>query len=209
MSGMAGKNYAGTNKDRLKSIPLGSGNVYAIKYDPESPSVPTDEQFEKDENMVGRTSSGATFNYSSDTYTAKSDDGIAKKRRTTDETASFSWGVMTWNIDTVEKMISTAVASTEGTGANAVDVVKIGGVARQTRKLYWYHFVGGDDTDGKITLTGLGENNGSLEAAFSDDNETVLTPDVEFDPCDSDGTLVILKMAHFTSSAGSEDNGGE
>ena len=30
MSGMAGKSYAAENKDRLKTIPLGSGNVYMI-----------------------------------------------------------------------------------------------------------------------------------------------------------------------------------
>ena len=32
MSGMAGKGYSAENKDRLKAIPLGSGNVFMIPY---------------------------------------------------------------------------------------------------------------------------------------------------------------------------------
>lgn len=196
---MAGKSYKPQNTDRLKSIPLGSGNVYMIKYDSTHATMPTDEEFETDANMVGRTKGGATFNYSQEFFTTKSDDGVAKKRRLTDETASLSWGIMTWNATTVAQLLRTATASTETASSETIAIVEGGGIGNQTEKKYWLHFVGGDDVDGKITLTGLGENVEALEAAFANDAETTLTPNFEFDPYDNDGHLYKLKMANQTT----------
>ena len=51
MSGMAGKGYSAENTDRLKTIPLGSGNVYMIPY-VEGSTMPTDAQFEQNANMA-------------------------------------------------------------------------------------------------------------------------------------------------------------
>lgn len=204
MSGMAGKGYAAENKDRLKTIPLGSGNVYMIPY-VEGSTMPTDAEFEQNVNMVGRTKNGATFNYTQSFYTAVSDDGVAKKRRLNEETASFSWGVMTWVPATCAKFLRTATASTEIEGDDTVAVLDVGGIGNQQPKKYWLHFVGGDDIDGKITLTGVGENIDALSAAFANDNETVLTPNFEFDPYDAEGHLCKLKMANqpnVTSDAG-------
>ena len=195
MSGMAGKSYAAQNKDRLKSIPLGSGNVYMLPY-VEGSSMPTDAQFEQNTNMVGRTKNGATFNLSQSFYTAESDDGVAKKRRLNGETASFSWGIMTWTPETIAKLLRTATASTVSEGDDTISVVEGGGIGNQQPKKFWLHFVGGDDTDGKITLTGLGENIDALSAAFANDNETVLTPNFEFDPYDAAGHLYKFKMAN-------------
>lgn len=197
MAGMAGKSYNAKNKNRLESIPIGSGNIYMILYDSETPTVPTDEEFETDDNMVGRTEGGATLNYSGEFYTAKSDDGVAKKRRLTNEEASLSWGIMTWTLKTVEQFIRTARFSTVNEGDGKVDVVKVGGIANQSSKKYWIHFVGGDDIDGKLTITALGENIEALQQAFSDNNETLLSPNFNFDPHDSDGTLYIMKSPHF------------
>lgn len=204
MAGMAGKGYAAQNTDRLKAIPLGSGNVYMIPY-VEGSSMPTDAQFEQNTNMVGRTKNGATFNYSQSFYTAVSDDGVAKKRRLNEETASFSWGVMTWVPATVAKFLRTATASTASEGDDTVAVLEGGGIGNQQPKKFWLHFVGGDDIDGKITLTGVGENIDALSAAFANDNETVLTPNFEFDPYDAAGHLYKFKMANqpnVTTEAG-------
>ena len=195
MSGMAGKSYAAENKDRLKTIPLGSGNVYMIPY-VEGSSMPTDAQFETNANMVGRTKNGATFNYSQTFYTAVSDDGVAKKRRLNEETASFTWGIMTWVPETIEKLLRTATASTASEGDYTISVLEGGGIGNQQAKKFWLHFVGGDDIDGKITLTGLGENIDALAVAFANNNETVLTPNFEFDPYDAEGHLYKFKMAN-------------
>ena len=195
MSGMAGKSYAAENKDRLKTIPLGSGNVYMIPY-VEGSSMPTDAQFETNANMVGRTKNGATFNYTQTFYTAVSDDGVAKKRRLNEETASFTWGIMTWVPETIAKLLRTATASTASEGDYTISVLEGGGIGNQQAKKFWLHFVGGDDIDGKITLTGLGENIDALAVAFANNNETVLTPNFEFDPYDAEGHLYKFKMAN-------------
>lgn len=201
MSGMAGKNYASSNKDRLKSVPLGSGNVYMMPYI-DGATMPTDAQFETNENMIGRTKGGATFNTSSSYYTAISDDGIAKKRRQTEETASFTWGVMTWTPETVAKLLRTATATTITESGETVSVLEGGGLANQQPKRFWLHFVGGDDVDGKITLTGMGENIDALSAAFSNDAETIINPNFEFDPYDEQGHLYKLKMANQPNTTG-------
>lgn len=195
MSGMAGKGYSAQNTDRLKAIPLGSGNVYMIPY-VEGSSMPTDAEFEQNANMIGRTKNGATFNYSQSFYTAVSDDGVAKKRRLNEETASFSWGIMTWVPETIAKLLRTATASTASEGDDTISVLEGGGIGNQQPKKYWLHFVGGDDIDGKLTLTGLGENIDALSAAFANDNETVITPNFEFDPYDAEGHLFKFKMAN-------------
>lgn len=203
MSGMAGKNYPGTNTNRLKTIPLGSGNVYILPVNSTYPTMPTDEQFEVDTNMIGRTKNGATLTYSGEYYTATSDDGVAKKTKLTAETVTFAWGVMTWVTNTVKQLLQTATVEAVGTGANAHSRVKIGGVGNQDDQEYWIHFVGGDPTDGKITVTGRGLNTAGLEAAFAVDSETVLTPTFTFSPMDSDGTLVCIDMPTMVAIADS------
>lgn len=201
MSGMAGKNYAGTNSNRLKTIPLGSGNVYILPVNSTYPTMPTDEQFEQEVNMIGRTKNGANLTYTGEYYTATSDDGVAKKTKLTAETITFAWGVMTWVANTVKQILQTARVETIGSGATAHSRVKIGGVGNQDDQEYWIHFVGGDPTDGKITVTGRGLNTAGLEAAFANDSETVLTPTFTFSPMDSDGTLVCLDMPIMTAIA--------
>ena len=204
MAGMAGKGYSAQNKDRLKAIPLGSGNVYMIAYT-EGSSMPSDATFEQNVNMIGRTKGGATFSYTQSYYTAVSDDGVAKKRRLTEETASFSWGIMTWVPETIAKLLRTATASTGSEGDDTISILEGGGIGNQQPKKYWFHFVGGDDVDGKITLSGLGENIDALSAAFANDNETVLQPNFEFDPYDAAGHLYKFKMANqpnVTTEAG-------
>ena len=203
MSGMSGKNYAGTNSNRLKTIPLGSGNVYILPVNSTYPTMPTDTQFEQDVNMIGRTKNGATLTYSGEYYTASSDDGVAKKVKLTSETVTFSWGVMTWIVDTVKQLLQTATVSTVSDTYGSRSRVKIGGVGNQNNQEYWVHFVGGDPVDGKITVTGRGLNTAGLEAAFAVDSETVLTPSFEFTPMDSDGTLVCIDMATMTAIADS------
>jgi SOS-response transcriptional repressor LexA len=193
---MAGKNYAGSNTNRLKTIPLGSGNVYVLPVNSTYPTMPTDAQFETDGNMIGRTKNGASLTYSGKYYTAVSDDGIARKTKLTAETVTFSWGIMTWIPATIEMLLQTATASVVGTGETQYAEVKIGGIGNQRVQEYWIHFVGGDDVDGKITVTGRGLNNNGLEAAFANDSETVLTPTFNFSPMDNDGTLVVIKMAN-------------
>ena len=203
MSGMAGKNYAGTNANRLTNIPLGSGNVYILPVNSTYPTAPTDAQFEVDANMIGRTGKGAKLTYATEYYTVSSDDGVAKRTKLTKETATFAWGVMTWNANTIKQMLQTATVSTVSDIYGSRDRVKVGGVGNQDDQEYWVHFVGGDPVSGKITVTGRGLNTAGLEAAFAVDNETMLSPSFEFSPLDADGTLFYLDMPKMSAVADS------
>lgn len=195
MSGMAGQAYAGTNNNRLETIPLGSGNVYILPVNSTYPTMPSDAQFEQEVNMIGRTKNGATLTYSGNYYSTVSDDGVAKKTKLTSESITFSWGVMTWVAETLEKLLQTVTVTT----VDGHSRVTIGGVGNQNGQEYWIHFVGGDPVDGKITVTGRGLNTAGLVAAFANESETVLTPTFEFTPMDSTGALVCIDTAKMTA----------
>lgn len=199
--GMAGKTYAASNTDRLKSIPLGSGNVYFLPYI-EGSAMPTDAQFELPANMVARTKNGATFTYTPTIYTAKSDDGIAKKSVVTDEQATFQWGNITWVLDTLSMFMRTASTSTVTEDGVSSRVLEGGGIGNQVSKKYWFHFVGGDTIDGKFTITGVGQNIDALSVAFANDAESVVTPNVEFDPYDAQGHLFKMRSSYQPTAAG-------
>lgn len=198
---MAGKDYSAKNKDRLKTVPLGSGNVYFLPY-VEGSAMPTDREFELPANMCARSKNGATFNHSMSFYKAKSDDGVAQKDKLTDETASFTWGNMTWVLQTLAMFIRTATVTTETEDGITSSVLEGGGIGNQEDKKYWFHFVGGDTIDGKFTLTGVGENLDSLSLAFANDNETILQPNVEFKPYDSAGHLYKMRSAYQPNAGG-------
>lgn len=198
---MAGKNYAASNQDRLKAVSLGSGNVYFLPY-VEGAAMPTDAEFELPVNMVSRTKNGATFTYTPSIYVAKSDDGVAKKQTLTEEQATFQWGNITWVLPTLAMFMRTASVTTVTENGVSSYVLEGGGIANQVDKKYWFHFVGGDTIDGKFTLTGVGQNIDALSAAFANDSETVITPNVEFDPYDSDGHLFKMRGAYQPTAAG-------
>lgn len=198
---MAGKTYAATNQDRLKSVPLGSGNVYFLPYIPGA-AMPSDADFELPANMVSRSKNGATFTYTPTVYTAKSDDGVAKKTVLTEEQATFQWGNLTWVLPTLAMFMDTATVTTVTENGVTSYVLEGGGIANQQNKKYWFHFVGGDTIDGKFTLTGVGQNIDALSIAFANGSESVVTPNVDFDPYDSDGHLFKMRGAYQPSAAG-------
>ena len=85
------------NSKELKNIRIGSADIYVMKW---TGTVPENSEIEKDDNMIGRTKNGATFNYSAEWVTAESDDGKARRSKLKAETAS--------NSETIETLIATA-----------------------------------------------------------------------------------------------------
>lgn len=176
-----------TQTKELNKIPLGSMDFYITEW---TGIVPEDNVLETEENMTGRTKNGATVNYSANWYTAESDDGKAKKRRLTGESATISYGNITWNATTLEKFVATARV----TEKNGRRTAKIGGVTNDNGKRYLIRGVHHDKRDGDIRITGVGVNTGGWEAAFKTDSETIITPTFELDPViDSEGTLLIYE----------------
>ncbi len=173
-----------TQTKEINKIPLGSMDFYVA---PWTGTKPADAAIETESNMIGRTKNGATINYTANWIAAKSDDGKALKRKLTDETASISYGNITWNANTLKTLIATARV----TSADSKRTVKIGGVQNDNGVRYLIRGVHKDKVDGDIRITAVGVNTGGWEAVFSPSSETIITPTFECDPLlDSDGTLL-------------------
>ena len=82
--------------------------------------------------MIGRTKNGGTLNYSSTWTTAESDDGKSKRKKIVSESATISYGVITWNAKTIAKLVATARVS-EVSGKRKA---KIGGVENDNGTRY-------------------------------------------------------------------------
>lgn len=186
-----------TQKKEINKIPLGSMDFFVL---PWTGTIPEDKEIEKEINMIGRTKNGATINYTANWKTAKSDDGKAVKRKLTEESASISYGNITWNAKTINTLISTA-RTTESEGKRKT---KIGGVQNDNGIRYLIRGVHKDKVDGDIRVTGVGVNTGGWESVFSSDNETIVTPTFELEPLmDNEGTLLEYEEEVIE---GSEDN---
>lgn len=174
-----------TNKDESKKIVLGSGEIYVTKWD--GKTIPEDATLETESNRLGHISGGATFTYSSESYTAQDDMGKVKKIITTSETGTLAFGICTFNGATLSKLCKTA-RSTEASGRRKT---KIGGISVADETSYIFRFYHHDTVDGDVRLTVVGKNSADLEIAFKKDTETVLNPEITAEPFDDEGTLAL------------------
>lgn len=176
-----------TQTKELNKIPLGSMDFYVTEW---TGTIPEDNVLETEKNMIGRTKNGASITYGAEWYVAESDDGKAKKRRLTKETASISYGAITWNADTISALIATSRVEEK----DGKRIAKIGGISNDNGKRYLIRGVCRDKIDGDIRITGVGVNTGGWEAVFKTDSETVIQPTFELEPVlDDSGTLLIYE----------------
>lgn len=191
-----------TQTKELNRIPLGSMDFYVVEF---SGTIPQDSAIETESNMIGRTKNGGTVNYSSTWYEAASDDGKARKRKLTAESASISYGNITWNGNTISKLVATARTSEESNKRTT----KIGGIVNDNGKRYLIRGVHKDPVDGDVRITGVGVNTGGWEAIYSPTQETIITPTFELEPkLDSDGTLLIYEEEVVEATTASEAHDG-
>lgn len=187
-----------TQTKELNRIPLGSMDFYVVEF---SGTIPQDSAIETESNMIGRTKNGGTVNYSSTWYEAASDDGKARKRKLTAESASISYGNITWNGNTISKLVATARTSEESNKRTT----KIGGIVNDNGKRYLIRGVHKDPVDGDVRITGVGVNTGGWEAIYSPTQETIITPTFELEPkLDNDGTLLIYEEEVVEAAVASE-----
>lgn len=178
---------AHTQTKELNKITLGSMDFYVVEF---TGTIPVDSAIEVEDNMIGRTKNGATINYTTNWYLAESDDGKAKKRKLIGESASIGYGNITWNGNTIAKLIATA----RTTEASAKRTTKIGGVSNDNGKRYLIRGVYKDGVDGDVRITGVGVNTGGWEAVYSPTQESVINATFELEPkLDTDGTLLIYE----------------
>lgn len=175
-----------TQTKEIKRIPIGSGHLYCIKF---AGTIPTDAEFETEENRIGYIQSGASLEYTPSFYNAKDDLGKVKKTIITEETAKLKYGLCTWNANVVDKLVPTGTV----TEADGKRTLKIGGIENQENINYLFRFVNKDPVDGDIRITVAGNNQAGVVMAFAKDKESTLNPEIELVPIDDGGTLIIFE----------------
>lgn len=182
-------------------IVLGSGYLYISEVDSKTKAIPTNEEIEKDENLLGLIQGGAEVTYKPSYYEAKDDMGKVSKTILTEEEATLKSGIMTWCGKTLEKLCETARVIEDK--VKKIRTVKIGGVGNATGKKYVIHFVHKDETDGDIRVTIVGNNQAGFSFAFAKDKETVIDAEFKAAPQDKEGTLILYEedMAETTDSS--------
>ena len=166
-----------------KVITLGSGKIYLQDFATEMPTVDT---LCVDENLLGYIKGGAALEYTEETYEEKDDLGFVSKVITTSEEAILRCGLVTWNGETLSKLIDRCSTS-EAAGKRTT---KIGGAGNTKGGYYAICFLHEDKTDGNLWILIKGRNTAGATLTFAADEGTVIEPEFKAMPHDNAGTLV-------------------
>jgi len=172
-------------RDKEK-ITLGSGKLYIMEF---TGTIPENTVIETDENRIGWIKGGAELSYAPEFYTAEDDLGKVKKMTLQKEEVTLKSGIMTWNGETLKKLVSTGTTEE----ASGVRTTKIGGTGNYDGKSYVIHFVHEDKIDGNVRVTIVGQNTSGFTLAFAKDSETVIDAEFSALPNDEKGTLIIIQ----------------
>ena len=168
-----------------KVITLGSGKIYLQAF---SDSMPTVETLCKEENLLGYIKGGAALEYTQETYEEKDDLGFVSKIITTSEEAILRCGLLTWNGETLTKLIDRCQTATE----SGKRITKIGGAGNVQGGYYAICFAHEDKVDGNLWIMLKGRNTAGATLTFSPEEGTVIEPEFKALPHDDAGTLIEL-----------------
>lgn len=168
-----------------KTITLGSGKVYLLAF---SDAMPTVDALCVEANLLGYIKGGAALEYTQETYEEKDDLGYVSKIITTSEEALLKCGLITWNGNTLKKLVDRA-AVTESAGKRTT---KIGGAGNAQGGYYAIGFLHEDQTDGNLWVLIKGRNTAGFTLTFSAEEGTLVEPEFKALPHDDDGTLIEL-----------------
>lgn len=168
------------------NITLGSGKVYIAEYTDGTELSHT--TLCTDANLLGHIKGGAELSYTEETYEEKDDLGLVSKVITTSEEAILKLGLLTWNGETLQKLVDRCKVTTS-TGTRTV---KIGGDGNKQGKKWAVCFKHADATDGDLYVIICGRNTAGFTLTFAADAGTVVEPEFKAMPQDSDGTLIQL-----------------
>jgi hypothetical protein len=166
-------------------ITLGSGKIYMQAFAEEMPTV---EDVCKPENELGNIKGGAALEYTEETYEEKDDLGRVSKIITTNEEALLKCGLLTWNGETLQKLIDRCQTTTAG----GKRTTKIGGAGNAQGGYYAICFEHEDKTDGNLWVLIKGRNTAGATLTFATDAGTVVEPEFKAMPHDDAGTLIEL-----------------
>lgn len=170
------------NKD---TITLGSGKLYLLTYTDTLPGV---DDICKEDNLLGYIKGGAALEYTQETYEEKDDLGYVSKIITTNEEAVLKCGLLTWNGETLAKLIDRCKTTT----ASGKRTTLIGGAGNAQGGYYAICFFHEDKTDGNLWIVIKGRNTAGATLTFASDAGTVVEPEFKALPHDNAGTLVQL-----------------
>lgn len=165
------------------TITLGSGKLYL---QPFAEAMPTVDTLCKEDNLLGYIKGGAALEYTEETYEEKDDLGLVSKIITTSEEALLRCGLITWNGDTLAKLIDRCKTTT----AAGKRTTKIGGAGNAQGGYYAICFMHEDKTDGNVWIMIKGRNTAGATLTFAVDEGTVVEPEFKAMPHDDAGTLV-------------------
>lgn len=168
-----------------KNITLGSGKVYLAAF---ADSMPTVDTLCVDANLLGYIKGGASLEYTQETYEEKDDLGFVSKIITTSEEAILKLGLITWNGNTLKKLIDRC-GVTEASGKRTT---KIGGAGNAQGGYYAICFMHEDKTDGNLWVLIKGQNTAGVTLTFASEEGTLLEPEFKALPHDDNGTLIEL-----------------
>ena len=168
-----------------QTITLGSGLFYMQAF---SATMPTVDTLCKPENLLGYTKGGAALTYTEETYEEKDDLGHVSKIITTTEEAILKGGLLTWNGETLKKLIDRC----KSTESNGKRITKIGGAGNAQGGYYAICFYHQDKTDGDLWVLIKGRNTAGATLTFATDAATTIEPEFKAMPHDDDGTLIEL-----------------
>lgn len=186
-------------KRTKETITLGSGKLYSTEY---TGTIPTNEKLETKENILGYIQKGASLDYKPEFYEAEDDLGMVKKQILTKEEVTFKSGILTWNAETLKKLVATGRITEDS--SNSMRTIKIGGINNNDGKQYIFHFVHEDKKDGNVRITIVGQNTAGFSLAFAKDAETVIDAEIKALPSDDEGTLIVYQE-EYTPSQTQED----
>lgn len=167
------------------TITLGSGRIYLTAF---SDTMPTVDTLCVEDNLLGYIKGGAALEYTEETYEEKDDLGIVSKIITTSEEAILRCGLLTWNGDTLKKLIDRC-SSTESAGKRTT---KIGGAGNAQGGYYAICFHHEDKVDGDLWILIKGRNTAGASLTFGTEAGTVIEPEFKALPHDDNGTLIEL-----------------
>mgnify|MGYP003294301983 CR=1 FL=1 len=172
-------------KREKTNITLGSGKIYLQAF---TDAMPTVDTLCVPENLLGYIKGGASLEYTEETYEEKDDLGYVSKVITTSEEALLKCGLLTWNGETLQKLIDRCNVAT----ATGKRTVKIGGAGNSQGKYYAICFLHEDKVDGNLWILIKGRNTAGATLTFASDAGTVIEPEFKALPHDDKGTLVEL-----------------
>jgi len=167
----------------IKKFTLGSGYVYISEF---TGVVPDKETLAVEENLLGYISNGAVIEYKPTFYVVEDDMGKIKENVLTVEEASFKTGVLTFNAETLDKIVPTGSVTSTAT----MRTIDIGGKANDNGKKYVFMFEHLDSINGNTRVWMVGKNQSGFTLNFVKDKETIIDVEIKASPLNDAGTLI-------------------